>query len=270
LTNLNAPLDPANYPDHFPANTLSLRTQHSLELVHNDHKFSLDDVCELKHSLRMLLADRVKDDLIKAVRAQHSQGEIADAAELLVGWDNTVSADSQGSTLFARWWTIYSKDEKGGFEVPWSAAEPTSTPRGLDKRQWAVECFVQAVEDTKTQYGRWDVAWGDVHRIRKGDVDLPTSGGPGGMGCFRVADFRTDPADGKQVVNTGDSWVFAVEFAAQPKAYTIVGYSQSGVAGSAHYSDQAALYSANQLKPAAFTEAEIKAQLEKAYRPGEE
>ncbi len=51
---------------------------------------------------------------------------------------------------------------------------------------------------------------------------------------------------------------------------TNVAYSQSDVPGSAHFSDQAPLFSANRLKPAAFTEAEIKAQLLKTYRPGEE
>jgi hypothetical protein len=50
----------------------------------------------------------------------------------------------------------------------------------------------------------------------------------------------------------------------------VVAYSQSEIEGSPHYSDQAALFSANQMKPAAFTDAQIEAQLEKAYRPGEE
>ena len=54
LTNLQAPLDPARYPPHFGANDLSLRTQHSLRLVNNDRKFTLEEVCELKHSPAML------------------------------------------------------------------------------------------------------------------------------------------------------------------------------------------------------------------------
>ena len=84
------------------------------------------------------------------------------------------------------------------------------------------------------------------------------------MAAFREAD------DGRLVVSGGDSWVFCVEFAETPKAYTIVGYSQSEVPGSPHFSDQAALYSANQMKRAAFTEAEIEAALLAAYHPGEE
>lgn len=270
FTNLQAALDPAKFPDHFPANNVSLRSQHSLQLVDNDQKFSLEDICRMKHSPKMLLADRVKADLIKAVREKHSEGEVAAALELLEVWDNTVSADSRGGTLFAEWWEIYSKDDKGGYEVPWCPDEPTSTPRGLNKNEWAVECFLKAVEECKSKYGRWDVSWGDVHRIRMGDVDLPMSGGSGLMGCFRVAKFRTDPMDGKQCVNSGDSWVFAVEFGKQPRAYTMVGYSQSEIEGTPHFNDQAALYSENKLKPAAFTEEEIGEQLLNRYHPGEE
>jgi acyl-homoserine-lactone acylase len=47
---------------------LRLRSQHGVALLHNDRIFSLEDVVETKHSPRMLLADRVKDDLIAAVR----------------------------------------------------------------------------------------------------------------------------------------------------------------------------------------------------------
>ncbi len=270
FTNLQAPLDPDKFPEHYPANNVSLRSQHSLQLVDNDKKFSLEQVRDLKHSPNMLLADRVKDDLIQAVRKEQPQGEIAAALDLLESWDNTVAADSRGSTLFTQWWQIYSQDKRGGHEIPWSADEPTTTPRGLDKPAWAVECFSTAIEECKERFGHWDVAWGDVHRIRMGDVDMPMSGGSGLMGCFRVAKFRTDESDGKQIVNSGDSWVFTVEFGRQPRAYTIVGYSQSEVEGTPHFSDQAALYSANTMKPAAFTEDEIKKQLIVKYRPGEE
>ena len=89
------------------------------------------------------------------------------------------------------------------------------------------------------------------------------------MGCFRVLDYRTD-ADGKRVARTGDSFVFAVEFSQPPKAYTIVAYSESDVAGSPHFADQAPLFSANRMKRAAYSEAEIQEQLIKTYRPGEE
>jgi acyl-homoserine-lactone acylase len=276
LTNLFAPLDPKNYPSYFSPDDLSLRTQHSLRLVHNDRKFSLEEVCELKHSPLMLLAERVKADLVAALRAEPATPELEEAIRTLKAWDNTVSADSRGGTLFANWWDRYAArnpetgTQVGQFAVPWRRAEPMTTPRGLSDGKRAVAKFHEALREVNESYARPDVAWGDVHRIRKGkSVDLSVSGGDGLMGCFRVVDFRKD-RDGKLAAWRGDGWVFAVEFSQPPKAYTVVAYSQSDVPGSPHFSDQAALFSAGKMKRAAFTDAEIEAQHPKTYRPGEE
>lgn len=271
LTSLAAPLDPARYPPHFSPNDLSLRTQHSLRLIHNDQKLSLEEIVQLKHSPAMLLPERVKADLIAALRASQPTSEVEAGIAALEKWDNTVSAESRGGTLFANWWERYSEKDKrpGLFEVPWDAAKPIETPRGLKDRERAVAMFAEALQEVNATFGRPDVAWGEAHRIRKGSVDLPVSGGPGTMGCFRVLDFRKD-TDGKLVANTGDSFVFAVEFSQPPKAYTVLAYSESDVPSSPHYSDQAALFAAGKLKRAAFTDAEIQAQLESSYRPGEE
>lgn len=271
LTNLSAPLDPAKFPPHFSPNDLSLRTQHSLRLVHNEQKYTLEEIIQLKHSAGMLLAERVKGDLIAAVKALPTTSELEAGIAALEKWDNQVALDSRGGTLFAKWWELYSDKDKRTdlYEVRWNAAEPTTTPRGLKDRERAAADFVTALREVNMKFGRPDVAWGEVHRVRKGNVDVPVSGGPGTMGCFRVLDFRSD-SDGKLVANTGDSFVFAVEFSEPPQGYTVVAYSQSNVPGSPHYNDQAALFASGKLKRAAFTEAEIEAQLERKYRPGEE
>ncbi|MEX2315575.1 MAG: penicillin acylase family protein [Pirellulales bacterium] len=269
FTNLLAPLDPAKYPPHFRANDVSLRSQNSLTLIHNDRKFTLEEVCDLKHAPKMLLADRVKDDLIAALRAMPTNSELEAAIKALESWDNSVAADSRGATLFANWWDRYSARGAGKFATPWSADQPTATPGGLADKDRATSTFVEALREINAQYGRPDVSWGESHRIRKGNVDLPVSGGSGLMGCFRVLGFRKD-ADGKQAANTGDSWYFAVEFSQPVQAYTVVAYSQSEIESSPHFSDQAALFAANKMKRAAFTDAQINDQLLKTYRPGEE
>ncbi len=269
FTNLHEPLDPGNFPGYFPRNYLGLRTQHCLSLVHNERKFSLEDLVAAKFSPRMLLAERLKDDLIETINAQQPSGEVAAAVKLLSDWDNTATADSRGSVLFATWWKNYSPDGRfQGFAEPWNANEPVSSPKGIASPTLAMNALVKAIAEVEERYGRWDIAWGDVHRLRQGDVDLPVSGGSGFLGCFRVLGFRNDP-DGKRVVNGGDSWVFVVEFGEEPRAYTVVGYSQSEVPGSPHFNDQAKLYAAGEMKPAAFTNQQIEDALIQAYTPAE-
>jgi len=267
FTNLHEPLVRESYPDHFPDNALGLRTQHSLEIVHNKKKFSLEDVRDLKYSPRMLLADRVKDDLIKAVKKSKPDAETSAAIDILRNWDNTTKAESRGSVLFKSWWSKYSGGNDSIYATPWDENKPVNTPHGIGDTKRAVSAFVEAIDETKENYGDIAVAWGDVHRVRRGDVDLPVSGGGGRTGNFRALGFRKAD-DGKQVVSGGDSWIFAVEFGEKLRAYSVVGYSQTSNENSPHFNDQTVLYANDQMKSVAFTETEIADQLLSSYRPG--
>ncbi|MDQ3949386.1 MAG: penicillin acylase family protein, partial [Gemmatimonadota bacterium] len=115
----------------------------------------------------------------------------------------------------------------------------------------------------------YDVAWGDVHRVRIGKVDAPVGGCAGALGCFRVLNFRTDP-DGKRSVIGGDGWVLAVEFGDVPRAYSVLAYGQSARPDSPFHGDQAEMFARGEMKRVAFTEKDVEAQTIRRYRPGME
>jgi acyl-homoserine-lactone acylase len=233
--------------------------------------FILEDVVEAKHSPRMLLADRVKADLIAAARSVDLSGDAARALDLLSDWDNTAAVDSRGGVLFETWWNRYRTlvGTENLHAVEWTADEPATTPRGLADAARAVEAFVWAVPETARRFGRWDVAWGEVHRVRRGSVDVPVAGCGGALGCFRVLNFSTEP-DGRRVANGGDGWVLAVEFGDPPRAYSVLAYGQSPDPASPYHDDQAAMFAAGRMKPVRWTEADIAAAVIQRYRPGEE
>jgi acyl-homoserine-lactone acylase len=230
---------------------------------------SLEDVVELKHSMEMLLADRVKDDLVRAVRESGPGGAVADAIDQVAAWDNSAGVDSRGSVLFELWAQRYLAvtDTAVQFREAWTLENPATTPRGLGDPQGAVAAFRWAVEEATARFGSWDVPWGDVHRIRAGDLDLPVGGCASALGCFRVLGYVTDE-DGKFKVARGDGWVLAVEFSDPPRAYSVLAYGNSNRAGSPHYYDQARLFAENRMKRVAFTEEEIEGDLVDRYRPG--
>ncbi len=268
-TNLRQVLDRSRFPTNFPEPRLRLRSQHSLTLVHPQRKLSLEDVVKLKHSYRMLLADRVKGDLIAVVRASSPPPNVAEAIALLERWDNAAAPASRGAVLFEVWWRRYadSVEVDSMFAEAWRADAPMTTPRGLKDARRAAEAFTWAVEETQRRYGAYGVAWGDVHRVRVGTVDLPVGGCSGALGCFRVLNFRNDP-DGKRTVTGGDGWVLAVEFANTPRAYSVLAYGESAREDSPHHSDQAEMFARGEMKRVAFSEADIEAQTIRRYRPG--
>jgi acyl-homoserine-lactone acylase len=269
-TNLHPPLDPAAFPAYYPEPKLGLRSQLAITLIDTPNKLSLGDVIALKHSYRMLLADRVRDDLVAAVRASQPSAEVTKAIDVIAKWDRTVAPASRGGVLFELWWRRYVAGTRADtmFAVPWDPKAPVKTPRGIKSLPRAVDAFAWAATETAKRYGRVDVAWGDVHRVRRGTVDVPVGGCSGDIGCFRVLQYRDDP-DGKRQAVGGDGWVLAVEFGDQPRAYSVLAYGESPRPDSPYFSDQAAMFARGELKPVAWSEADIAKQTVVRYRPGE-
>lgn len=277
FTNVKERLDTTNAFPNFEKPDLSLRGQLALQLIGGDNKLSLEDVVRLKHSYRMLLADRVKPDLIAAVKAKEPAGDVAAAIALLERWDNTAAPDSKGATLFEQWWAEYAGmrppnrtpfPEEKRFAKVWSVTDPFNTPSGLADPARAVESFNVAVAETVRRYGSFDVTWGEIHRVRRGNVDVPVGGCAGSMGCFRALAFGRDP-DGKLVATGGDGWVLAVEFGDTPRAYSVLAYGESSRRESPWFADQAEMFAKGELKKVAFTATDVDAQAVSRYRPGE-
>ena len=273
FTDPSNPMDPADFPANFPAPRLRLRSQHGISLIRGSEVFSLEEAVERKHAMGMLLADRLKDDLIDAVATHPGVGEsegVQAGLNLLREWENSVAAESRGGVLFEAWYLSYARavGEDSVFAEPWSADRPFETPRGIRDREVAVASFVVAVEEVRERWGALDVPWGEVHRVRHGVEDLPVGGCTGAYGCFRVLWFEEDE-DGRRRVRGGDGWVFAVEFGEVPRAYSILAYGQSARPESPYHDSQAPLFARNVMKPVAFTEADIEASTVVRYRPGE-
>jgi len=261
--NLREILNPALYPPNLTGDGLGFRGQFSLRLLDAASKLDLQQVIKNKFDDRILVAERVKSELMELVEEQTShRTEWKAALSVLKAWDGRASAQSRGALLFFRWWEEYTRGAKPTFKINWNASEPLTTPRGIGDRNQALTTFGKVVEELLKEHGALDVAWGEVHRFRRGNLDLPLSGC---QGCFRTIGYRREK-DGKMNPVFGDGYVLAVEFADAPIAYSVMAYSQSSDPNSRHFADQSALFATNQMKRAWFTEADIEKNLERVYR----
>ncbi len=271
FTNLLEPMDPARLPVTVPPPSLSLRSQMALQLLTTAPKnLTLEDVVRLKHNYHMLLADRVKADLLAAVRSA-ADTALSAAADILARWDNSAAPDSRGGVLFEAWWRRYLQAGGRGvtpYAVPWTTDDPVRTPRGLADPARAVTAFRGAIGQVRQKYGGLDVAWGEVHRVRVGGKDVPVGGCGGDLGCFRVLGFQEDP-DGKLSARFGDGWILAVEFGAVPRALSVLAYGESQLPGSPWNGDQGEMFARGELKPVAFLAKDVDATVVKRYRPGQ-
>jgi acyl-homoserine-lactone acylase len=278
-TSLRDPIDPARYPAYLEQGQLSLRAQSVLAALDAAPRLSPEDVSRLKFSSRMRIADLLLPDLLDAAKAVVSPADALRAgADTLAAWDREATAGSRGAVLFDRFLTMYEQVAMEPFAVPWDRATPMTTPRGLASPAAALAALEQAVVLVRQQHGSETVAWGDIHRFRFGDIDLPGDGAAGRLGVFRVVTFDA-LADGSRVAGHvgvgqplagfGDAWVLLVHFTRPVvTARSLLAYGQTTNLTSPHSHDQIELFAGHRLRPVWFTEEAIAANLERRYRPG--
>jgi acyl-homoserine-lactone acylase len=252
-------IDANAFPRYMAPRGMSLRAQQSAALVESDASVTFDEFGMAKHSTRMMLADRILDDLLPPAKA--AGGVAAEAAGVLEGWDRSANAESRGAVLFEAW---YRRLARAGavFATPWSEASPRTTPDGLRDPAAAVRALAEAAEQLKKTHGALDVPWGQVYRLRVGGKDLPANGGPSDLGIFRVVGFAEDK-DGKMRAAGGDSYVATIEFGPTVRARSLVTYGNASQRGSAHIDDQIELFAKKQLKTVWLSRQDIERNLER-------
>jgi len=280
FTSLRDRLDPAKFPSYVERHPLALRPQMALQMLESRDKFSVDDVREMKFNTHVLLADRVLPDLLaagKPIAEATDSADLRHGLDVLTRWDRRVAADSAGAVLFMRFWDTYRAAVPQPFAKPWSDQQPATTPSGIADLVSALKALEQAAAWTRARYGTEAVKWGDVHRFHFGDLDLPGDGADGSYGLFRVIRFDDQPssatgmagqtAPDRPLAGFGDGWVMLVHFTRPIEAYSVLAYGQSTRADSPHSRDQIRLFANHQLRRVFFTEGEIRANLERSYRP---
>jgi acyl-homoserine-lactone acylase len=278
FVSLRDPLDMGRYPSQFERGPLALRPQLALDMLDRASNLSVADVTRIKYNTRMLLAERVKAPLIEAVRSQQNGSEALRAgADALAEWDGTVSAGSRGAVLFQTFWDGYTAAVRQPYATPWSAANPATTPFGLSDPGEAMRQLEAAVLATRKEYGSERVAWGEAHRFRIGDVDLPGDGANGTYGTFRVMRFdRIDGVDRRVAGNLpgqedlagfGDAWVLLVDFSQPVTGWSVLAYGQTSNLNSRHSRDQIKIFANHELRRAWYTEEEIKSHTTREYKP---
>ena len=170
--------------------------------------------------------------------------DLAAAQAALRAWDGKATLDSRGMALVAYMWL------ERRFHGDWKP----------------IQMVQESIKVLKKGFGRVDPTWGEVNRIRRGTLDIPVDGGPD---TFRALYGSPEP-DGRLKGVNGDSYFMFIDWDKAGKL-TSTSIHQFGSATqdatSPHYADQSPLFAAHKTKPVLFTEAQLKGNVEKDYRP---
>lgn len=144
-----------------------------------------------------------------------------------------------------------------------TAAQETAATRGLKNTDVAIEALAKAAAEVEKNYGKLDVAYGDVNRFKFRGANLPGNGADGALGAFRVIRYGP-PAEAKERSPMhGDTFVACVEWLKSgPHAQVLVSYGHSFQPGTMHAVDQLPFLSQKRLRKAWRLRKEVEAHLE--------
>ena len=180
-------------------------------------------------------------------------GNLQEALEILKDWDGRTDVGNRSAAL-----AILTGMKAYGYEY----IEDNMPPE-------------QALKDTMDElisvYGRLDPKWGDVNRLRRGDVDLPLSGGPDTLRAIYGLRENFVENSGLTAV-AGDTHIMHAEWD-EDGNLTLETIHQFGAATlddtSPHYADQTHLFAAGKYKSMPLTLEDVLPLAIRDYRPGQ-
>ena len=136
------------------------------------------------------------------------------------------------------------------YAVPFDAADPVNTPRGLNTGNASVQARVMGeLAYTVNCFNEngipLDRPWGQVQFDTRNDERIPVHGGSGVSGVYNaITPSALVPGVGNTPILGGSSYSQSVTFSASgPEARAVVTYSQSTDPASPNYADQTKLFS---------------------------
>ncbi|KRA66536.1 penicillin amidase [Caulobacter sp. Root655] len=172
------------------------------------------------------------------------------AQAILRGWDRRTDVHNRAAALASLMLQPILVAQNNGDPVP----APLDTLKA-------------AIVTLKKGFGRLDPEWGQVNRIRRGQVDLPIDGA---ADTYRSV-WGVPQKDGTLTADAGDTFIMFVDWDKHGvvRSDSIHQFGSATLdAASPHHADQTPLFATMRTKPVLFTEAQLKGHVHEDYRPG--
>ena len=231
----------------------SLRAQ---EIFTADDSLTFDEFLKAKYDLSYSPESRYAELWGRVTSSVTSNDPlITEALAFMGSWNYRISVESREAAL-----SILTLRELRSY------LRRGSDPPDAETMEQAVQTATQFL---MKHYGRLDVPYGEVQRHIRGDENHPLAGGPDVLRAI----YSYPDGNGQLVGEGGDSYILAVRWDREGNMTSFSGHPFGSATidkASSHYDDQSPLFARHELKPVWLKLEDIKANLESAYRPGEE
>lgn len=268
------------YPKYMSLDRENFRGVHAIELLNDVRDYTLDSLIALGYDPLLPAFEVLVPGLLSAYeKSPRAYPNLREPINELRAWDYRTSESSVAMSLAHYYGTYYMNE---GFR-PSDLSEMetiiyfgTSSP---EAERLAI--FEKAVQQLVRDFGRWDVAWGEINRYQRlnGDIvqafddsapSIPIGFASGRWGALAAYGARYHNNTKKIYGTRGNSFVAVVEFGDRVQAKSILAGGQSGDPDSPHFDDQAERYASVNFKDVSYYKEDVEKNAKRIYRPGRE
>ena len=182
-----------------------------------------------------------------------AKADLAEPIALLKSWDGETNLENRATAL-----AVLTAMKVGGYEI-------------IEDKMDVMQALEETVGELMTVYDRIDPTWGEVNRLRRGDIDLPLTGGPDTLRA--IYGLREKFVENKGLTGVaGDTHIMYADWD-EKGVLSLESIHQFGAATldetSPHYADQAPLFARGEYKAMPMTLDEVLPLAERDYTPGQ-
>ena len=280
--------DPAKYPAYMAPDAENYRGVNAVRVLSRRQSFTLDTLIAAANDRHLagfeaLLPSLFNDyQLIIDAPGGAAPAGVAEAIEVLRAWNLGYDTASVAQTVAIYWAERLQRLARPRVPAGQTLGYIEFTRFVIDHvtPEEKVAALAETLAGLTRDFGRWDVAWGEVNRYQRltGRIDetyddaqpsLPVAFASSAWGSLAAFGARPAPNTKRRYGYVGNSFVAVVEFGPRVVARSVVTGGQASRPGAPHFTDQAPLYTQGKFKDVWFYPEDVARHVARQYQPGE-
>ena len=276
-----------NYPAYMAPDGENFRGVNAARVLDKENAFTIDKMITAGYNTNLSAFEILIPALVSSFEKNISTGDslylqLNEPIQLLKKWDYHSAGNSVATTLAIEWaQKLTATLQRIYIDEGWDdQVSLTKQFAATATKEELLPPLLAVVNDLKSKFGKWDIAWGEINRYQRvsGDINqkyndneasLPVGFASSAWGMIPSYNSRYYPGTNKRYGVSGNSFICAVEFGKKIKAKSLLAGGESGDPASPHFTDQLEMYTKGQFKDVLFYKEDVLKHVERTYHPGE-